>query len=292
MAVTSLVRDWWYLYRCRYGKEVPSGFFGRTPVYAQNPDHVVALESAHIAAGYVPQSGGYIGSRRRCPTGISGKTCQQSGKDCSLHNYDLAWDVEYNYNPHFHRRLTESTLWALYREGKTKYNSDIVASILTVKNTHGEQLFRWLGYAIGDTMHWQINVPPSRQEVDWSTVGDRTTPIAAAAGGENNMYLPLGYSDGFRSNPRRKEDVLWLQKALNRAGLDAGVEDGAYGRDTSAAVLRLGLGGDGRTFGAAEYDVLLSRAYSSEVSDVVPAHIHVVPKRTVVIDKSSTGGAV
>lgn len=291
MAVTSLVRDWWYLYRCSYGNQVPSGFFGRAPVYAQNPDHVVALESAHLAAGYVPTVGGYIGSRRSCPKGIGGKVCQNSGKDCSLHNYGIAWDIEYNHNPHFKRRLTKTALWKLYRGGWTKYNPDIVASILGVKNTHGEPLFRWLGYAIGDTMHWQINVPPSRQEVDWSTVGDGTIPVASTSGGED-MYLPLGYSDGFRSNPKRKEDVRWLQKALNRAGLNAGVEDGAYGNDTATAVAKLVAGSDGRTFGATQLDVLLAEAYTSDASNVVPAHIHAVPKRTVVIEKSLTGGAI
>ena len=39
-----------------------------------------------------------------------------------------------------------------------------------IKNQQGEQIWRWLGWSIGDFMHWQINVPEWRLEVDWNTV--------------------------------------------------------------------------------------------------------------------------
>ena len=170
MATTNEIRDWWHLYRCSYGTS--TNMFGRTPVYAQNTEWVRALEQAHFNAGYFPTEGGYIGSKRNCPSGIGGKTCQENGKDCSLHNYGLAWDVEYNFNPHIKQATSEAQLWDLFNEGVTKYNPDIVDVILGVKNTQGEQLFSWLGYSLGDFMHWQINVPPERSEIDWSTVGD------------------------------------------------------------------------------------------------------------------------
>jgi len=165
---TRVMRQLWADKRCDYGTW--TNMFGRTPIYAQETTWIRALEQAHYGAGYIPTPGGFIGSKRNCPRGIGGKPCQSSGSDCSLHNYGLAWDVEYNYNPHFKRRLTEQALWELYDEGKTKYNPDIVAIILLVKTTKGNQAFHWLGYSIGDTMHWQWNTGPDDREIDWTTV--------------------------------------------------------------------------------------------------------------------------
>ena len=168
MVTTRQVRDWWHEYRCDYG--TPTNMFGRSPVYAQNTSWVRALEQAHYGAGYQPTPGGFIGSKRNCPSGIGGKTCQESGDNCSLHNYGLAWDVEYQYNRHLWVKLNPTELQILYDTGVTKYNPAIVATILDVRNTRGDRLFRWLGYPIGDLMHWQIAVPPERQQVDWGTV--------------------------------------------------------------------------------------------------------------------------
>jgi hypothetical protein len=269
---TMKVRNWWHLFRCSYGDKVPTGFFGRDPVYAQNPEHVVALERAHLAAGYAPTPGGFIGSRRSCPAGIGGKTCTENGKDCSLHNYGLAWDVEYNLNPHFRRRLSDEDLTELHAQGSTKYTPEIVNRILSVTNTLGEQMFGWLGYVIGDTMHWQINVPPERQSVDWSTVDGGTSRLSESFVSSKHestkgatMYLPLEYGDGFVSNPIRQEDVIWLQMALHRAGFEdlVGDIDGKYGMMTAAGVGRLRDGGDGRHYGAVQHDDLLDRAYRS-----------------------------
>ncbi len=174
MASTSTKRRWWAAYRCTYG--TPTYMFGRWPVYAQDTDWVKALEAAHINAGYQPEAGGYIGSKRSCPSGIGGQRCQSDGTDCSLHNYGLAWDIEYQWNPHFRQALTEADLWMLYRSGRTKYNPDIIDGILRVTNLEGTPMFRWLGYSIGDTMHWEIDVPPDHSEVDWTTVGDLIMP--------------------------------------------------------------------------------------------------------------------
>ena len=170
MASTNQVRDWWHEYRCTYG--VRDSMFGRSPVYAQNTDWLRALEVAHVNAGHVYPVDGYLGSKRSCPSGIGGKTCQENGNDCSLHNYGLAWDLAYQYNPHLKREIDSTELDALFAEGKTTYNSYIVAQIEKVRTTGGRQAFTWLGYSIGDLMHWQVNFPPEDQEIDWSTVGD------------------------------------------------------------------------------------------------------------------------
>lgn len=170
MATTNTIRDWWHLYRCSYG--TATNMFGRSPVYAQNTSWVRALEQAHYNAGYVPTEGGFIGSKRNCPSGIGGQRCQEDGDNCSLHNYGLAWDIEYQYNPHVKRRIDQIELWEMFNAGITKYNPDIVAVIEAVRTTGGVQAFTWLGYSIGDFMHWQVNFPPEDQEIDWTTVGD------------------------------------------------------------------------------------------------------------------------
>ncbi len=168
--LTQQVREWWSGYRCDYGTS--TNMFGRTPVYAQETEWVRALEQAHFAAGYYPTQGGYIGSRRNCPRGIGGRDCQENGSNCSLHNYGLAWDIEYNYNRMYSRVIDEVELQQMFDAGMTKYNPAIVASILSVKTTGGRHAFAWRGYILGDLMHWQYNAPPDDRQIDWTTVGN------------------------------------------------------------------------------------------------------------------------
>jgi hypothetical protein len=167
---TNEVRDAWHLYRCTYGDR--TNMFGRSPVYAQNTSWIRALEQALINAGHVYPPDGYLGSKRSCPSGIGGQKCEENGDNCSLHNYGLAWDLAYQYNPHLKRELDSTELDALFAEGKTTFNSYIVDEVSKVRTTGGERAFTWLGYSIGDLMHWQVNFPPEDQEIDWSTVGD------------------------------------------------------------------------------------------------------------------------
>ncbi len=252
--------------------------FGRSPVYAQRPEWVAALEAAHLGSGYYPTPGGYIGSRRLCPDGIGGDECQPDGDGCSLHNYGIAWDVEYNYNPHFDRPLNEQQLDELYLAGRTKYCSAIVRQIENVRNTHGQRLFRWLGWSIGDTMHWEIDVPPNASEVDWSTIPeDGVAPPTPPTTGDE-VYLPLTHGMGFNSNPARREDVKFLQFALERAGFDIGQygPDGKYGDDTASAVAQLPGGGDGRIVDAQLFDEVLKHAYGSGESALNVEYVQVV----------------
>jgi len=211
------MRDWWSELRCTYG--TPTNMFGRTPIYAQEPDWVRALEQAHYGAGYVPTPGGFIGSRRRCPAGIGGKDCQPDGDDCSLHNYGLAWDIEYNYNPHFRRRLDEVELWELFTAGKTKYNPDNVAVILGVETTRGARAFTWLGYSIGDTMHWQWNTGPEDREINWATVPNTN--------GEGEMR-----TGDQGTNVQKWQNYLNRWKDVYQPGLTPIDEDGTFGLAT------------------------------------------------------------
>ncbi len=172
MASTVQVREWYYLYRCSPGVQRPEGFFGRHPVYEQTISHdaVTALEEGHHGCGYVPDTGGWIGSKRQCPWGIGGHICEGDGDWCSIHNYCLAYDIEYNYNKHIKTRITEEDFDEEWFPWVCKYTLEQVRAIEGIRNLEGEQMWLWLGWPIGDFMHWQINVPEERLEVDWNTV--------------------------------------------------------------------------------------------------------------------------
>ena len=94
MATTATKRSWWAAYRCKDG--VRMSFFGRSPVSAANADVADAwraLEQTLLASGYVPTQGAFIGSHRPCTSGIGGGPCEENGKNCSMHNYEIAVDI-------------------------------------------------------------------------------------------------------------------------------------------------------------------------------------------------------
>ena len=209
MAFTSSVRSWWDYRRCSIGQPRPTGFFGRHTVWQQPElaDAITALEAGHIESGYVPDSDGYIGSVRSCPHGIAGARCQPSGSGCSLHNYVIAYDIEYNYNRHIKAKTYAEDFGAWWFPAVCKYTLAQVRAIEGIKNIEGEQMWRWLGWAIGDFMHWQINVPPSRTTVDWNTVPTEKV--------ETTMNLHALARAAFRvPNPKVTGDVNhWLRLA-------------------------------------------------------------------------------
>lgn len=223
MATTRVKRQWWELYRCTPGVEVRAGFFGRSPVRAANrevEECVNALEQAHLGAGYVPTPGGYIGSRRSCPSGIGGKTCQPNGMDCSLHNYCIAWDVEYNYNGHVtpYRPITAHEAFVVYRDHH-KYTAEQVAAIEGVKTLDGKQLFRWLGW-IRDFMHWELDVAPEDVSVDWATVPNGVPPVPKPPDLEVVYMLPvLRKGDGLKSRTFGDRTFLNVEVTALQAAL-------------------------------------------------------------------------
>lgn len=174
MASTYNIRSWYPFYRCSSGVLRPEGFFGRHPVYEQEITHdaVTALEQGHYGSRYEPEQDGFIGSRRNCPKGIAGAICQESGSGCSLHNYCLAYDVEYNYNRYIRARITPKDFDEEWFPWVCKYTLAQVLAIENIRNIQGDQMWRWLGWSIGDFMHWQINVPSWQLKVDWNTVPD------------------------------------------------------------------------------------------------------------------------
>lgn len=227
MASTTLVRNWWYLYRCSHGHSDHT-VLGRFGVWAQPEcdEALAAFNQAHYATGYGNATN--VGSRRSCPTGISGKRCEPSGRNCSLHNYGIAWDVDpwAAGNPHFRKRYGDG--WDF---DDCKYTEEQVRAVEAIKNTRGEQMFRWLGWSIGDTMHWQVNVPSTEMAVDWATVpGDGTVP-------------PPEEGDEVLKNGDQGWAVVWHQDGLNLwskdnmpAGTEPLVPDGDFGTATEARV--------------------------------------------------------
>lgn len=230
MATLNIVRQWWHEYRCTPGITSPYGFFGRHPIRAANTDVIEAyrvFEQAHLALGYVPLDGAPTGSKRYCPTGIAGQTCEPSGKNCSGHNYCISLDVEYSRNK-YPKGLPRPIQWSMI-EDHTVYTPEIVAGLEGIRNIHGEQLFKWLGLLIGDTMHWDINVPPERMGIDYSTVPTGVAPPVPPPTIDDEVYVmqTLRKGDGLVSREFGDRTFLAPQVAAFQASARSkGYEDG------------------------------------------------------------------
>ena len=153
MAYTWQVRSWWNDY---LGVAPPwVKFLGRSVRVA------VPLQPALQAMEFVLHHHGYgdadiVGSYfNRNIAGSSKK---------STHAYGVAVDVDPYAagNPHF-----KGAPWTY---ADIKFTPEQVAAIKAIRNTSGSPIWRWLGDVNGDTMHWQVNVPPWRVDVDWGSV--------------------------------------------------------------------------------------------------------------------------
>lgn len=225
MVTTSTMRTWWSDYRCLPSTQRQSiTLLGRDAGYCVKPayDGFMALESALLATDYSAQS---VWVPRACPTGISGKTCQADGTNCSLHNYGIAVDIDpFGYgNDHFYVPIGSyvSKLGRPWGFADCKVNESQVKAVEAIRNTFGEQYFRWLGWLIGDTMHFELQVKPSRTTVDWSTVPKER---------RFDMLAPCRVGD-------TGEHVKALQIMLWACGFDPGEKDGIYGPKTADQLL-------------------------------------------------------
>ncbi|MEN8237600.1 MAG: peptidoglycan-binding domain-containing protein [Actinomycetota bacterium] len=217
MANTATKRQWWAEYRCKSG--VRMSFFGRSPVFAANADVADAwraLEQTLLASGYVPTKGAFIGSHRSCTSGIGSGPCEEDGTNCSMHNYEIALDIEYGgddegvmYNKHL-REDKPDPAWVFRNCKFTEANYD---AVMSVKNLQGERMFRWLGLINADTMHWELDVPPDKCKVDWSTV-------PGGNGGTEEQMLQEG--DIGKAVKHYQEQLLaWDSAALPKHGADS-----------------------------------------------------------------------
>jgi hypothetical protein len=231
VATTTTVRNWWSNYRCKVGPAI--SFMGFT-IRAQVGTHEAfeAMEAVLTKHGYVPE---VIGSHRWCPTGIGGKTCQSSGTNCSLHNYSIALDFDpfAKGNPHYKKKYGDG-----WNFSDTNFTSAQVKAVEAIRTKSGHKVFRWLGWLIGDTMHFEINTSPAALAtgINWDTVDGQR----------------LGEDDYMFTNktPGPNPAVAMYQRDLISLGYDLGdfepIQDtlypkGADGwyRDTAIAVTKV-----------------------------------------------------
>ena len=152
MASHAQVEEWWADYRCNTTDLVYLDINGRYPVKMQSllEAATLALEAAIMGSGY------------RTPMGPTGSYhCRKiGGSDTwSLHAYGVAIDWDYGENPYLRGETISKGFVTDPRFELTEANVDAVEAIV---NEQGEQIWRWLGWTIADTMHFQVNVPPER----------------------------------------------------------------------------------------------------------------------------------
>jgi hypothetical protein len=224
MATHKQIEAWWADRRCE-GPHVSLNMNGRYPVRLQ-PE----LEAAGNALAEAIMTNGY-----RSPMGATGSyNCRKiGGSDTwSLHAYGVAIDWDYGVNPYLRGTKIEPGFKNDYRFELTEWQVNAVEAI---KNDDGASIWRWLGWTIGDTMHFQVDVPPDKCQPA-STVTPPVTPPT-----EDYMYIPVEYTDGFNSNPAKRAAVAGFQGALKIKGFaDSNSQsvdgvDGKYGNGTIAA---------------------------------------------------------
>ena len=161
---------WWRDDIC--GKRrAPVSFFGRTPTIAE-PAVAAArvLEAALLDSGYVPTPGSPIGSYA-CRYIGGGPVLftddgdpilrnPDTGRAISLHAVPIALDVEYDLNPYIRTGPNPEPGFGV--DSRFKLTEANVNAAEALRNEYGEQLWVWLGWTLGDTMHFQLNVPPDR----------------------------------------------------------------------------------------------------------------------------------
>ena len=151
MASHAQIEEWWAGRRCQ-GPHVSLDLNGRYPVRLQ-PE----LEAAGVALSLAITDNGY-----KSPMGATGSySCRTiGGSDTwSLHAYAVAIDWDYPSNPYLRGTRIERGFGTDPRFDLTEEQVDAVEAI---KNQWGESIWRWLGWTIGDTMHVQVDVEPSR----------------------------------------------------------------------------------------------------------------------------------
>ena len=251
MTTTTQMRAWWPDYRCGHSSNRLITMFGRNAGEVAGPmyEPMKAQESALVATGYRNVSSIWI--PRNCPTGIGGRTCQTDGRNCSLHNYRVADDLDPfgHGNPYFRDSNGRGIPFSAGRWdfSDTKITRPQVDAVEGILNTQGLPLFRWLGWLIGDTMHFEGQRPPTQCRVDWATV---------PGGGElgDGMFVVRG---------DKGPQVEYWQRRLVRLGEDITFSggpphglDAVYGGKVTTAVKNQCPGSDGMQIGPYEAELL------------------------------------
>lgn len=228
--LASVRRLGWSPYLGKTSTLVSLNILGRYPVKAQSfwVPAVLAFEQALINTGYENPCD-YTGSYNK--RYIGGTTIW------SWHSYGGAIDLDYGYktpdrlvdrNPHLHRRIYP---------GDAGFGTEFqllehqVRAVEAIRTNNGKKVWRWLGWSIGDTMHWEPNCSPAdiATGINPDTVGGTPTQ-------EGDAMYPLRKGDGMGAAANRVEDVSFIQHQLNRAGFSPGAVDGKFGDGTERAV--------------------------------------------------------
>jgi hypothetical protein len=251
MVSTSTMRKAWADYRCLRESGQPTvrislygSYVGIAPV--MTAPAWSAMEAALQANGYGNVT--RMGIERRCPKGIGGRTCFPDGTNCSLHNYSIAidWDWFAAGNPYFRKKYGDG--WDF---DDCKFTRAQAEAVERIKLLNGRQVWRWLGWAIGDTMHFELQVGPEELAtigIDPATVPDGYQPPPDT--GDDWMYWGKK-GDGMGDNPPDSGVAYW-QKVINKLRVDPIAVDGKYGDDTMAAVSVLVPSSDGMQIDADE----------------------------------------
>ena len=141
--------EWWSDYRCDRGNLAELNLNGRYPVRVahQTVEAWQALERAIMRVGY------------RTPMGPTGSyTCRTIGGSTvmSLHAYGIAVDWDYGENPH----LREPIPRGFGLDPRFRLTEAHIDAVEAIVNSNGDPIFKWLGWSIGDTMHFEIDQPP------------------------------------------------------------------------------------------------------------------------------------
>ncbi len=206
MASHAQIEAWWTGRRCT-GPLESINVLGRYPVRVQPElaDATREMDRVLRAAGYPSPTG---------PTGSY--NCRYIGGTTtwSLHAYAVAVDIDYGNNPYLRGVEIPKGFGTDPRFKLTEAQVDAVEGIL---NDRGEPIWRWLGWTIGDTMHFQVDQPPDRcqpatipQEDDVIKHGDRGPDVA-----KFQSYLNRWTADHTGETPI-DEDGIFGERTLGR----------------------------------------------------------------------------
>lgn len=194
-----------------------------------------------------------------------------SGTDLwSWHSYGGPLDIDYggnnedspdhsgiDRNPYLRTRIYAG----FGTDSRFQINETQVLAVLAIRTNNGKRVWRWLGYPIGDTMHFEPNCSPAdiATGIDPATVPEgvittptpktETTPIPIPSGGTNMNYVK--YRDGFGTTNGDADVKYWQCLLIDGLGKDTGGKDGKYGSKMIASVKSV-CGGTGNQIGPAE----------------------------------------
>lgn len=208
----------WDTYLGQTDTLVPLHMLGRYPVRVQEVlyEATQAFETVLVNTGYENPCD-WIGSYNKRPI---------VGTDFwSKHSYGIAIDLDYgggddhpfiDHNPHVHRQIVPGDPgfgvdWQILEHQ--------VRAVEAILNLDGHQIWRWLGWTIGDTMHFEAIVAPNACQVDWSTV---TMPPEEEA----SMYAAYveGLVTGWAEDPAKTRREFQRLADLDPPVLDGSVD--------------------------------------------------------------------